>query len=110
MSARRVWRWCLLLAVLAQPALLARAAGSFFISQSGRAFSVAGIRIKRGDTIHFKNNDEFLHQLYVSSPSFSFSSAEQETGQVVDIRFPASGTFQVGCEIHPKMALTVTVE
>ncbi len=110
MSARRLRTWCLLLAVLAQPALLAKAAGGFSVIQSGRAFSVPEIRIKRGDTIHFKNDDEFLHQLYVSSPSFNFSSAEQETGQAVDIRFPASGTFQVGCEIHPKMSLTVHVD
>ena len=110
MSARRLRTVCLLLAVSVQPALLAKAAGSFLVTQSGRAFSVPEIRIKRGDTIHFTNADEFLHQIYVKSPTFNFASDEQDTGQAVDIRFPESGTFQVRCEIHPKMLLTVKVD
>ena len=110
MSPRRIFKPCALLALMLIPALISRAAESFLVTQSGRAFSMRTISVKRGDTIHFTNADEFLHQIYVKSPTFNFASDEQDTGQTVDIRFPESGTFQVRCEIHPKMLLTVKVD
>jgi plastocyanin len=46
----------------------------------------------------------------VRASAFSFVSNEQEPGRNVDVRFPVAGTFEVRCEIHPRMLLTVTVE
>ncbi len=80
------------------------------VNQSRRAFSLREVHIRRGETIRFSNIDEFLHQLYVDSPTFKFSSSEQAPGQIVDVAFSASGTFEVKCEIHPKMSMTVVVD
>ncbi len=76
------------------------------VSQKGRMFQAREIDIARGDTIRFSNDDEFLHQIYVKSPSFTFESDEQAPGQSIDVRFP-EGTFEVRCRIHPKMLLVV---
>ena len=91
------------------PAALALAAEVATVSQRGRAFLVRDVQIARGDTVHFTNDDDFTHQIYISSPSFNYESAEQDPGQTVDVRFPGAGTFEVRCHIHPKMLLHVDV-
>jgi plastocyanin len=98
-----------LLALAGLP-VAAIASQSTEIRQAGRDFSVREVHVARGDTLHFVNADEFAHQIYVRDPRFSFASEEQEPGQTVDLRFDASGTFEVRCEIHPKMKLAVTVD
>ena len=86
------------------------AATTITISQQNRAFATSAVQVGRADTIHFTNEDEFTHQIYVDAPAMTFESDEQEPGQAVDIRFPTAGVFQVRCHIHPKMLLTVTVK
>ena len=55
------------------------------------------------------NDDKFVHQIYVASPSMSYESNEQPPGTNVEISFPTAGTFDVRCHIHPKMLLKVDV-
>ena len=86
------------------------AAGTQTIVQSGRAFHPDQIAINAGDTLHFTNQDEFIHQIYVQSDEMSVDTDEKAPGESVDIRFPAAGTFEVHCHIHPKMRLVVTVK
>ncbi len=97
-------------ALVALPFTLASASGITTVSQIGRAFAVASIHIHRGDTVHFTNDDKFDHQLVVDSPSFHFESHEQPPGTSEDIVFTKAGSFDVGCEIHPRMHLAVTVD
>jgi plastocyanin len=92
------------------PLLLAAASGPVVVNQVGRAFSVRELHVKRGETVRFNNADEFLHQIYVRATTFNFASSEQEPGGYVDIRFTALGSFDVRCEIHPRMLLKVSVE
>jgi plastocyanin len=81
------------------------------IVQSERAFHPAEITIAHGATLDFSNQDEFIHQIYVDSPNFSYDSEEQEPGAApMHIAFPTAGTFAVRCHIHPKMLLTVHVK
>ena len=94
----------------ASPWLRAGAAGVVTVIQAHRAFGVADIRIKHGDTVTFTNDDAFNHQVFVKSPSFTFESAEQAPGEAVNMKFPVAGTFDVQCGIHPRMHLAVTVD
>ncbi len=103
-------RVALLTAVTLFPPLVAVAAAPVMVTQLKRAFSIRELRVQRGDVVRFTNADEFLHQIYIDSKTFKFSSKEQSPGEIVDITFPASGTFEVRCEIHPKMLLNVTVQ
>ena len=80
------------------------------VDQVHRRFSIQELHISRGQTIRFNNVDEYLHQIVIDNPAFKFSSNEQAPGQSVDVTFPAKGTFEVRCEIHPKMMMSVTVD
>jgi plastocyanin len=76
------------------------------IIQKGRRFSAEEVTIRRGDSLTFTNNDEFIHQIY--SPD-QFDSDERAPGQTLTETFTQSGTFEVHCHIHPKMKLLVHV-
>ena len=79
------------------------------VSQKARMFAPGEVAVAKGGTVRFTNDDPFLHQMFVSSPSFSFDSDEQSPGQVKDVVFPSEGDFNVLCGIHPRMSLKVHV-
>jgi plastocyanin len=89
--------------------LTALTADSQTVIQQHRAFSVTNISLKRGDALHFSNQDDFTHEIYIESQVFSFESDEQEPGTVVTVVFTVAGHFPVRCHIHPKMHLDVDV-
>jgi plastocyanin len=90
--------------------LAAMAGDSTAIIQKHRAFSVDKIAITSGTAVHFSNEDDFAHEVYVESPSFTFESDEQEPGEKLAITFTKAGHFTVHCHIHPKMHLDVDVQ
>ncbi|HUB85658.1 MAG TPA: cupredoxin domain-containing protein [Rhizomicrobium sp.] len=80
------------------------------VVQNERAFHPGEITIVHGTTLNVKNQDEFIHQIYVDSPNFDYDSEEQAPGETLHIAFPQAGTFPVRCHIHPKMLLIVHVK
>jgi plastocyanin len=88
----------------------AGAAIAFHVSQRDRAFDLKEITVAVGDIIHFDNEDEFIHQIYIDAPDFSFDSGESYPGDSIDVTFTKRGTYMVRCHIHPKMLLKVTVK
>ena len=110
---RRMLVTCGIVVLLAALGSLGFALGSgatIKISQKGRAFMPTHVEIAKGDTLAIHNDDEYIHQVYVDSPSFKFDSGEQDVGQTAEITFPVAGSFQVLCAIHPKMRLDVVVK
>lgn len=97
----------ILIALLALSPIAAFADDAHTIVQQGRTFRPAEITINRGETLTFTNNDEFIHQIYVSG---LFDSDERAPGQNINESFPDAGTFEVRCHIHPKMKLMVHVK
>jgi len=79
------------------------------VVQKGRAFASRQLDIRVGDSIRFLNEDAFIHHVFVKSATMNYDSEEQEPGQSIDVRFPVAGSFNVRCEIHPKMSLQVDV-
>lgn len=94
---------------LALAAAPAQAENLSTIVQLSRAFHPAEITIAQGETLIFRNRDDFIHQIYVKSDLMTFDSNEQPPGQNVLVLFPAAGTFEVRCHIHPRMSLIVHV-
>ena len=92
---------CLTL-LAAAPAL----AEDHVIVQQGRSFHPGEVTIRKGDTLTFTNNDEFIHQMYSDG---LFDSDERVPGQTLTQAFTQTGTFEVHCHIHPKMKLAVHV-
>jgi plastocyanin len=80
------------------------------ISQRGRVFEPREISVPVGAVVRVDNDDDVLHHVYVESSNFNFDSGEQPPGKQVAIRFTERGTFDVQCEIHPKMRLRVRVD
>jgi cytochrome c peroxidase len=80
------------------------------VSQKDRAFSPNAVELALSDTLIIHNDDQFVHDVLVNSPNFSFDSGEQGIGQNVQIKFPAAGHYRVTCAIHPKMRLEVEVK
>ena len=102
-------RLALTFALLPPSLTVLAAAGVVTVAQQGRAFSVGSVQLSRGQTLRFSNEDKFIHQIYVESPSFNYESDEQSPGSNVDVAFTQAGTFEVRCHIHPKMLLHVDV-
>ncbi len=102
---KKLFLACLLLA-----AGHALASDPVVVDQKNRAFAASRIQIHPGDTVRFNNNDDFDHQVYAQSSSFSFDTDETEPGQHTDVRFPMAGHYQVLCHIHPKMRLDIDVK
>ncbi len=88
----------------------AAATAGVTVVQNDRSFQPESIEIAKGTVVHFANEDEFIHQIYVKSPTMNFDSAEQVPGDNIDIEFDEAGRFAVRCHIHPKMHLEVTVK
>jgi plastocyanin len=109
-SPRRLASGALVALALVALAAGTRAAAGFRISQHDRMFNRATLAIAPGDVVHFDNNDEFIHQIYIESPDFNFDSAESYPGDTIDVTFTKQGVFDVRCHIHPKMLLEVTVK
>jgi plastocyanin len=99
-----------LAAALAALPLAALVGDAVTIVQQHRAFSVAQVTLPRGGVLHFSNQDDFTHEIYIDSPQFTFDSDEQEPGTTVTVTFPVGGHFPVRCHIHPKMHLDVDVQ
>ena len=79
------------------------------VIQRDRMFSPKETTVPVGGMIRFDNQDEFQHQIFVASPTFSFDSDEQRPGESIEVQFPVAGDFKVLCGIHPKMTLDVHV-
>lgn len=76
------------------------------IVQKNRRFAPGEVTIRRGESLTFTNDDEFIHQVYVDG---LFDSEEKAPGEDLTQVFTNAGTFEVRCHIHPKMKLTVRV-
>jgi plastocyanin len=91
-------------------AAIVAAADSPVVSQAHRRFIPAELTITTGTVVHFVNDDNVTHHVYVDSPEMQFDSGEEPVGKSVDVTFAKSGVFTVLCAIHPTMHLKVTVQ
>jgi amicyanin len=73
------------------------------------AFSPADLKIKKGDTVTWTNEDSAPHQI-ASDTTGKFQGPSFSKGQTYSFTFNDTGTFPYHCVIHPMMKATVTVE
>jgi cytochrome c peroxidase len=79
------------------------------VSQADKRFAPARVRLAAGQTLTVLNDDTRTHNVRIFHPALDFNSGAQEPKESVTIRFPAAGTFEAFCGIHPSMRLTVEV-
>ncbi len=63
-----------------------------------------------GDSISFKNEDPFSHNIFSLSDTKTFDLGTYPQGQAKKVTFDKPGTVDVECAIHPDMKLTVEVK
>jgi plastocyanin len=80
------------------------------VDQSGLRFSVAALRLQRGDSIAFTNSDRSSHNILVRGGVMNFNGGLQRPGEALEVPFTARGQYQVLCGIHPRMRMDVEVQ
>ena len=85
-------------------------AADYTVGQKNKEFSEDELNIKVGDTVHFRNDDPFFHNIFSLSEPKSFDLGSFPQGESRSIAFDKPGTVYIECAIHPAMSLKVTVE
>lgn len=97
-----------LIALLLGVGLLTQAA-EHLVDQKEKNFSVAHLNIKVGDTVTFRNSDQFFHNVFSMSDVKSFDLGSYSQGKSKTVTFDKQGTIEVECAIHPNMKMVVEV-
>lgn len=79
------------------------------ISQRQREFSPKAVSIAVGDVVVFKNDDTTPHHIKVTKGPESFRSRLMPRGLDYPVTFNEAGYWEVGCRIHPRMSMSITV-
>jgi plastocyanin len=90
-------------------------AADITIAQNNKSFEkdgakISAITIKAGDTIHFKNEDPWFHNIFSLSPLKTFDLGSYPAGQSKSVTYDKPGKAEVECAIHPQMFLEVIVK
>src|SRR5262245_6201569 len=95
-------------------ALLATASAAYaaqqVVGQKDRLFSPGALKVKAGESVVFKNDDNVTHHVYSSTKGQEFDTETTKPGDSVSRTFTARGRVEVRCGLHPGMRLIVTVE
>ena len=85
-------------------------AADFLVTQSGKAFSVKVLQAKVGDTLSFRNDDAFVHNIFSLSEVQSFDLGTFVKGETRQVKLGQPGRVEVECAVHPEMKLVVEVK
>jgi plastocyanin len=89
--------------------VLAAYAAEHVVAQKDKRFSVQKLRIKVGESITFRNDDPYFHNIFSLSSARSFDLGSFPKGESRSVTFDKVGTVEVECAIHPEMKMTVEV-
>jgi cytochrome c peroxidase len=85
-------------------------AAPLLVHQKGLVFTPNELAVKKGQDVTFVNDDSTAHNIMISGGGVSFNGGLQPPGGSIKYTFSKPGTYLVGCGIHPKMKLTITVD
>lgn len=85
-------------------------AAEIVVSQKNKDFSQKHVKLKVGDSISFRNDDPFFHNVFSLSDTTSFDLGSYPQGQSKSVKFTKAGTVEIECSIHPNMKLVVEVQ
>lgn len=84
-------------------------AAEYEVAQRNKAFTAKELKIKKGDTVSFPNQDPFFHNVFSLSSTKSFDLGSYPKGQTKTIVFDKAGKVDIECAIHPNMRMTIDV-
>ena len=79
------------------------------VLQKDRKFSTPAVTARVGDTLVFKNQDPFFHNIFSLSDVQSFDLGSFPQGEARKVELKKEGVVEVECAIHPEMKLQVKV-
>lgn len=85
-------------------------AAEYEVIQEKKMFDIKEMTIKVGDSVSFKNNDPFFHNVFSLSDAKFFDLGSYEKGQAKSVVFDETGVVEIECAIHPSMQMKITVE
>ncbi|MEQ9365804.1 MAG: methylamine utilization protein [Leptospirales bacterium] len=97
----------------AQPAPGAAESGELreiVVSQKDKQFAPQELKIKAGDSVSFRNDDPFFHNVFSFSETRVFDLGSYPQGESRKVVFDKPGEVEVECAIHDNMKLKITVE
>ncbi|APV50116.1 methylamine utilization protein [Betaproteobacteria bacterium GR16-43] len=99
-----------LIAAAAVLAALPASATEVEVAQKNKKFSTTAVKAKVGDTLVFRNDDPFFHNIFSLSDTQSFDLGSYPQGESRKVVLKKEGTLEIECAIHPDMKLKVQVE
>ena len=84
-------------------------ADEVIVRQSHSSFDVSGVTLNAGDTIVFKNGDNYAHDIEITSRGETDDRGLQRPDQDLKYTFDKKGIYEVRCSIHARMGMIVTV-
>jgi len=85
-------------------------AGDHAVGQARKAFTVGMVKAKVGDTVTFRNDDEFAHNVFSLSDVQNFDLGSYKKGEVRTLKLASPGVIEVECAIHPEMKMKIEVQ
>jgi plastocyanin len=79
------------------------------VLQKDKQFVPVTLKIKVGDSVNFRNEDPFYHNVFSLSDTKSFDLGSFPKGQFKTVVFNKAGKVDVECAIHPDMHLVIEV-
>jgi plastocyanin len=80
------------------------------VGQKNKSFSTKTLKVKVGDSVSFRNDDPFFHNIFSLSDVQSFDLGSFPQGQSRKTTFTKAGVVEVECAIHPEMKMLIQVE
>jgi plastocyanin len=80
------------------------------IAMRDKQFAPQQIIVERGTVIRFVNRDAISHNVVSHEAGLPFDLQLQKPGEVREMAFTKPGRYAVGCDLHPRMSLEVTVK
>jgi plastocyanin len=84
-------------------------AAEHVVGQKNKDFTQKSLRIKVGDSVDFRNDDAFFHNVFSLSDAKTFDLGSYPQGQSRKVTFDKAGVVDVECSIHPNMKMTIEV-
>jgi plastocyanin len=107
---RRTYAVVLSVAIAAITGLASLAgAADFQILQKDKTFRPGSLKVKVGDTVDFRNEDDIFHNVFSLSDTKSFDLGSYPKGQGRKVTFDKPGSVEVECSIHPDMHMKIEV-
>ncbi len=89
---------------------MAHAETTATINMIDKTYDPTELKIAKGTKVVFHNGDGVAHNVVSAEGPDKIDLKLQKPGEDANFTFTKSGTYPIGCDLHPKMKINITVE